>query len=159
VMHWPGSLTVAGVAVGVIALAAGCGGSASSDDEQPATQASITGVERVFITRPLGQSLIAVLIHVEFDPSVPPAVIYRALGDDGKDYSGVFPGDSKICGFPGYLGLGPNAGREDNKRTIAFIVPQSVELAELSWSLSAEKRAHSVSLPAEIVVCTPPIGS
>ena len=152
------TLAAAGLIVGLATLASACG-FASSDSGPADTNVAVTGVERVFITRPLGASLPAILVYLEFDPAVPPVAAYTGIGSDGEIYSGVPPAESKICGFPDYLGHGPNAGREGTKRTIAFIVPDSVSLEELRWSPPAEEPARSVPLPEETRVCTPPVGS
>lgn len=149
----------AGLFAALLIIAAACGDGSPGPTQTPATQLSVAGVERVFITRPLGPSLRAVLLYLQFGPSVPPSVTYEATGTDGRRYKGVFPGEAKICGFPAYLGIGLDAGREGSMRTIAFIVPAGVNLTELRWRTSNEAAERSVPLPDETVVCTPPIGS
>lgn len=153
-------LTIAPLAA-LLALAVSCGsdsGSAPSPSVAPAGL-NVEKAERVFITRPFGVSLPAVLLYLEFDGPPPTSPVYEATGSDGEVYKGVFPGESKICGFPAYLGIGPDAGREGNKRTIAFIVPDAVTLTELEWRASTETPAQSLALPEETLVCTPPVGS
>lgn len=145
----------AGVA-GLITLSVACGGSSGSPPGSPSpeTGLEIANVERAFITRPFGGPLPVVLLYLEFEPEAPPSLSFEGVGSDGNAYGGARPIDAKICGFPDYLGVGPDAGNEGNRRTLAFIVEEGVSLVELHWrSGGAVERVTPV--PGETVVCTP----
>lgn len=132
-----------------------CGNSTAPTPSRQETTISVNKVERVFITRPFGGPLSAVLAYLEFEPTLPAALSVEALGNDGQLYRGAWPDDSKICGLPAYLGLGLEAGREGNRRTLAFIVPDYVSLVELQWRSDGQASPASIPLGNEAVVCTP----
>lgn len=142
--------------VGLVTLVAACGGSSGSPaSPTPESRLVVDNVERVFVTRAFGGPLPVTLLYLEFQPEVPSSLILESTGSDGQAYRGARPVDAKICGFPDYLGHGPNAGSEGNRRTVAFIVRDGVTLVDLRWRPGPDAEERVMPLPAETVVCTP----
>lgn len=140
----------------VMGLAVACGGDGGPPSSPTIdTRLTVDAVERVFVTRPFGGSLSAVIVYLDFEPDAPPSLTVQALGSDGRLYRGAYPDGAKICGFPGYLGAGPNPGNEDNRRIRAFIVPDSVHLTELRWRPAPDAEERVLPLGEGRFVCGP----
>jgi len=116
---------------------------------------AVKSVERVFVSRAFGGSLPLVLLDLEFEPAAPSSVAFQALGSDGATYRGARPVGAKVCGIPGYLGEGADAGHDRMRRTVGFVVPNTVRLTELRWRQGPNADERVAPLQGETLVCRP----